>query len=129
MKISDIENMGAAEIKEARADIAEALKDAPDLIPRYIATLIDAKTRDEKLAEQGRTITMLQEAAGASKEKVAAIEDSAERLAKEVARIAGELADANERCADLAAVADLAKRRRVVLAEISGLIAPLLVEE
>lgn len=62
MNLHEIENMTAADLKAQRAELAESLKAEPpdDLADRYLQARHDAKQRDEKLAEQGRTITALQ---------------------------------------------------------------------
>ena len=65
MKIQDIENMTAADLKAKRTELVKALGDAgsgvsvPELAARYVQARMDAKMRDEKLAEQGLTITNL----------------------------------------------------------------------
>lgn len=62
--IIQIENASFDELKKGRADFLASLSDstAANLAPRFISARIDAKQRDEKLAEQGVTITELQHA-------------------------------------------------------------------
>lgn len=62
MNIIDILNLSAAELKEKRAEAVEAATAVPvdELAGRAVQFLLDAKMRDEKLAEQGKTITLLQ---------------------------------------------------------------------
>lgn len=68
MKLADVENLSAAELKEQRAAIVESLEaDAAELKARYVQARLDAKQRDEKLAEQGKTITLLQESLESTK--------------------------------------------------------------
>lgn len=64
MTLTEIMNLSAAELKERRSELVESMvtHEIPDLSGRLVQTLIDAKTRDEKLAEQGKTITLLQSA-------------------------------------------------------------------
>ena len=69
MTLHEIENLSFAELKAQRTDLVESLKetDAGALAARYVQARMDAKQRDEKLAEQGKTIALLQ----ASLEKAA----------------------------------------------------------
>lgn len=62
MTIHDIENMPATELKARREELITAGLDfAPaDLSERYVQARLDAKLRDELLAEQGKTITGLE---------------------------------------------------------------------
>lgn len=76
MNIHEIENMTFAELKANRAELIDAIKKTPpeDLARRYLQARTDAKQRDEKLAEQGKTIVALQDGNAALSEKVASIE-------------------------------------------------------
>lgn len=58
MTIQDVENMSAAELKERKAEIikALALEDPDALAARYVGARLDAKLRDEKLAEQAESL-------------------------------------------------------------------------
>lgn len=71
MSIHEIENLSFAELKEKRAEITEALKGIPveELANRYLQARTDAKQRDDKLSEQGKTITALQDGLAASKQQ------------------------------------------------------------
>ncbi len=68
--IQDIEALSFAELKTRREELAQSLRDAVEngevkpeaVVARYLNSLRDAKMRDEKLGEQGRTITELQHA-------------------------------------------------------------------
>lgn len=62
MTIYEIENLTAAQLKERKAELVEVAKEFPvdDLAARYVQARMDAKIRDEKLAEQGKTITRLE---------------------------------------------------------------------
>ncbi len=57
-----IENLSHAELKANRADLIAQAKEADqhELASRYVQARTDAKHRDEKLAEQGRSIEALQ---------------------------------------------------------------------
>lgn len=162
MTITEVENMDAGTLKAKRAEAVEAVKGAPELAARYVQARLDATTRDEKLGEQGKTITALQDAAEASKKREADLRRTLEtacadalaagqahesKLARvlEVTRTAAtsanemvesltnNLADLQSECAEektqRAEAEALAKSRRAVLAQITGLIAPLLVQE
>jgi hypothetical protein len=61
--LENIQNMTGQELKSKRdVLIAEAqLASLPELAARYVQSLTDAKLRDEKLGEQGREITGLNE--------------------------------------------------------------------
>ena len=63
MTIHKIENMTFSELKKKQAELAESLAgELPqELATRYLQARTDAKQRDEKLAEQGKTITSLNE--------------------------------------------------------------------
>lgn len=133
MTIVEIENMNAAELKVKRAEAAQAVVGDPQLAQRYVQARLDATTRDEKLAEQGATITALQNALETAKKSAAetqvkwetdqvALKVSAEGAGK----LAQQLAEANS---DRMAAVALAKNRRKVLGDITALIAPLLAAE
>lgn len=83
MQTSHIENLSSADLKDQRAEIVSALKASPpdDLADRYVQARLDAKSRDDKLSEQGQTITTLNEALGLAK--------------GEIERLCGELQAAN----------------------------------
>lgn len=62
MKFVDVENLSAADLKEQRAVVVDSLEAEPaELKARYVQARLDAKQRDEKMAEQGKTITLLQD--------------------------------------------------------------------
>lgn len=88
MNLTDIENMTHAQLKERHAElVAEAAKQPADaLAARYVQARTDAKQRDEKLAEQGKTITLLQQ----SLDKAAAELESSD---SELAKAQGQLAE------------------------------------
>lgn len=73
MKITEIENMKADELKAKKSEAVEAVKDDLQLAARYVQARLDATMRDEKLGEQGRTITALQGALAAVKQSVSEI--------------------------------------------------------
>jgi len=69
MKLHEIKNLSAEALKENAGEHVEACKKCPadELAASFIAALTDAKLRDEKLAEQGRTITTLSDSLEQSK--------------------------------------------------------------
>ena len=85
MDIREIENLSAEEMKARRAEIVEVARAAADVAERYVSARIDAKMRDEKLAEQGKTIALLQESAEEAKGKLAQMSVKIAELSKEVA--------------------------------------------
>lgn len=157
MTLIEIENLsaalGAAELKARKAELvdAAAAADAAELAARYVQARIDARMRDEKLAEQGRTIGLLQDALEkakqveaelrGAKERAAALEAAiAELTAKQEAESRQAAAALDAAIADLTAKLDaeacrataataLARERRAVLANLQVQIAPLLAAE
>ena len=140
MNITDVENMDAATLKSKKAEAIEAVKDAPELAPRYVQARLDATMRDVKLAEQGRTITALQDAAEASKKFQAELKNAFERAEKSASSLRGRLEVAQAGYTELQVELDivqgrlakaeaLAKGRRTVLADVVALINPKLAEE
>lgn len=146
MELHEIENLSATEIKEQRAQLIEDAKAAPvdQLASRYMQARLDAKTRDEKLAEQGKTITLLQQALekasadheftkqslvqaqaalnAKEKECNTLLTSTAERLADVQNNLAAETSRAN-------AAEAFAKARRKGLADVAAVINPLLAAE
>lgn len=153
MNLSEIENLSAADLKAKRAELSAALKAEPpdDLAERYVQARTDAKLRDDKLGEQGKTISLLQAALDkASQDNVdlvssvriseAQVKDleaqieqlkSAASAYKATADVT--LAERGATISTLTAERDaaraLAKARRVALATIAGTINPLLADE
>jgi hypothetical protein len=86
MDITTIEQKSFAELKAERSELTLQAKGAPldALASHYIRALTDAKHRDEKMGEQGRTITALQDALDAEKAKVtelaASLKEASETL-------------------------------------------------
>ena len=83
MTLIEICNLSAAELKERRAELADAAKgiDPAELAARFVQSLTDAKARDEKLAEQGKTIQLLQSGLEAEAGKVRALGAELQRMA------------------------------------------------
>lgn len=150
MTIIDVENMTAAELKEKRAEIALLLSDqcrgnagvahSHDLSQRYVQARMDAKVRDEKLAEQGKTISALQDGTQAAKERVVMLQTELEKAKKEAAAnhdsLKREMDAGAETCFALKTAESLAKARRLALADVmifaaqlQAKVAPLLVQE
>jgi len=71
MNIEEIENSTFAKLKAKRAELVEAAKGLPpeQLAARYVQARTDAKARDEKLADQGKTIIALQDGLAAAKDQ------------------------------------------------------------
>lgn len=142
MVTADIENLSASELKQRRVELTKEMSEvAPDaLASRYVQARLDAKMRDEKLAEQGTTITLLQ---SSLEEKNAQLDDATTKIdaankqidstAKALTASQAETREwkghAEKATGDLLKVASLAKRRREVLAQLVSMISPLLVEE
>lgn len=74
MSIHEIENKTFADLKAERESLVEAAKSLPvdDLAARYVQARTDAKQRDEKLAEQAKTIEALRDGLAAMKERAEA---------------------------------------------------------
>lgn len=142
MTLIDIENMPFADLKAKRAELIEAasLADIRDVAVRFVDARTDAKQRDEKLSEQGRTITALNDALDA---RVTELRDAAKSTAELTAQLATadatiqslreSLAKSQAECGVLAterdAAVQLAKARRVGLAAVMTTISPLLAAE
>lgn len=62
MTLQEIENLSYDELKANRETVLADVKNSKfaEVAERYLQARIDAKQRDEKLAEQGKTITLLQ---------------------------------------------------------------------
>ncbi len=86
MDIHEIENLSFIGLKANRTELVEAAKVFPqgELAERYIQARTDAKHRDEKLAEQGRTISALHEALAVAKEKGEAAQAAEKQCRKAV---------------------------------------------
>lgn len=76
MHLTEIENLSAADLKSRRDELVEAAKAAEqgELAARYVKARTDAKLRDEKLAEQARTLDAL--STGLESAKVQAADQS-----------------------------------------------------
>lgn len=142
MTLIEIENLSATELKERRAELeTEAAKgDAAELAKRFVQARFDAKSRDEKLSEQGATITSLNAAVSASVEKtteaqaeVASLKaqlkkanESATAVKSEVEKFVAAMKETEARAV---AAERLAKSRRVALADVMKTISPVLAAE
>ncbi len=71
MKIHEVENMNADELKAGQAEIVKALDGNAELAVRYVQARLDAKIRDVKLAEQAALLADLQDGFIAIREKLA----------------------------------------------------------
>lgn len=105
--IQDVENATAAEIKAGRAEAIEAAKGAADVAERFVSARLDAKTRDEKMAEQGETIKSLQTALDDSRARYLELDT---RSAMRERAIEEETARANAMVGDLTAERTRASR-------------------
>lgn len=90
--IHDIENNDYETLKAEKDAIIASLSDTPwdEVAQQYVKTLITAKHRDEKLAEQAKTLEALQKGLDAVEERAAA---NAKEAAEALATIKGELAE------------------------------------
>lgn len=135
MNLSDIENLTFAELKAKKDEAIEAGKASPldDLAARYVQARMDAKHRDEKLAEQGTTITLLQEQVASFKSQAAQNAERADKNAAAVDASSKALAEQKQANAELTAEATkakaLAKARRAALASVMQVISPVLADE
>jgi predicted nucleic acid-binding Zn-ribbon protein len=149
MKLTEIENLTAADLKARKAELIEAAQAAgsAELAARFVQARTDAATRDAKLAEQGETISNLNAALQTATTQLANAEANAQTLTRARAEAEKQLALKQEAVAQLQkAVAEtgakasaalaLAKSRRAALADImqhanqlAGRIAPLLADE
>lgn len=157
MTLNEIENLSFADLKTKRDELLAGLKEADhaELASRYVQARTDAKQRDEKLGEQGQTIAALQsgyqalerESAGTISDLRAQLEKAEgranrletmnvnieERLTKAVeaekANVAKLQADLAQETTRANAAEALAKNRRKGLADVAGIINPLLAAE
>lgn len=156
MTLIDIENMTADALKAVRQQAVADLGGS-DLAERYVQARLDAKLRDERLAEQGRTITALNDALNDWKQRTVAAENACNAATnageRAIVALREDLSAAKNRIATLEEVsreqvdtindwarrfADmeaLAKARRTALVDVmnfagqlSGKVAPLLAE-
>lgn len=114
--LTSVENMTAQELKDARNELIEdlvAFAPPADVARRYIQARFDAKTRDEKLAEQGELITGLESEIERQKGIVDSLESQLSDRDAEACRLSDLLASANQRLGDLDAEM-LSLRGRVV---------------
>lgn len=142
MTLTEIENLTAAELKSRRAELEQAAAAAPvaDLAHRYVQARHDAAMRDEKMSEQGRTITALQQALDDLKAKssqqageIATLQRAVDEAETMIASERTANQNLREQITEASRKAhtwrELAKARRAVLARITSEVAPLLAEE
>ena len=142
MMIAEIENLSHAELKAQREAIIEAAGGAEkaELASRYVQARTDAKLRDEKLAEQGKTIDALTGGHDAllgqlshREQEVKELTQKLEAALKSLSEKIGELAKSKQETGAEMMRADaaekLAKERRKALAEIMKVISPVLAGE
>lgn len=147
MTIHDIMNMTAADLKASHATVRETLvtETTRSLANRLFTTLVDAKMRDEKLAEQGKTIAGLNAGYQSLLEQLDAVQCKASRVTQnlivEEQKAASKLSDASikletatreiEKLNDeklellrrLQLAGELARNRRVALANVMEAVA------
>lgn len=150
MNLSEIENLSFADLKAKREELVKAIG-CGELAERYVQARTDAKMRDEKLSEQGKTIEALQAGTTALTEKSNDLEsqrqvaiDRCKRLEEtlerrmseaqeELDKRAAAIDQANAACSAETkranAAESLAKSRRKALAEVTGICNPLLAAE
>lgn len=153
MTLTEIENLSFADLKARRDELLASLKDADraELTARYLQARTDAKQRDEKLAEQGQTITALQAGVEALTREKAKLESDLSASHELVLKREGECraveveldkckseavtaiqkltADLAQETARANAGEALAKARRKALADVTGICNPLLAAE
>lgn len=90
MNIETIENMTVEELK--RPEVAESAKQLPvdQLASRYVQARLDAKVRDEKLADQGELIASLEAQLAERVNTIAANTVKIEQLEKKIAELGSE---------------------------------------
>lgn len=130
MQITDIENLSIAELKQRRDEMIAAASEAPikELAERYVQARTDAKQRDEKLAEQARTLDSLNSGIEAANVQIAdlkqRLKDSDDR---NVANCKAALQDADQAAACLAkanqAHDDYANTAKQAIAELESALA------
>lgn len=106
--IAGIEDKTYAELKAQRDElvvqvVAFAGVDPDELARHYLHARMDAAQRDEKLAEQGKTITALQDGAEASKQQDTARIERLGQCTMKLAAVQDELKLVRETAADQAA--------------------------
>lgn len=57
MKTTEVENMTLEDLKAQRNALPDEVRECEDLAERYIQARLDAKQRDQRMAEQGEEIT------------------------------------------------------------------------
>ncbi len=142
MKIHEIENLSAEVIKANQAELIESAKkvDSGDLAERYVQARLDSKRRDEKLAEQGVTIKLLQDGTTLSLENTVHLTAKLAEMESSKAAVVTDLAGVKSLASQLkteVSVAlikyqrakQLAKARRGALADVLKIVSPLLAEE
>lgn len=142
MNLIDIENLPFADLKSRRAELIEqaARSTQADLAARFVDARTDAKHRDERMSEQGRTIASLNDGLDAkshelelAKARVVDLEQQVQAYVREVSKFQEEVAAFKEslrvanRERDIATA--LSKSRRGALATVMQTIAPLLADE
>lgn len=121
MQIHEIENLSFFDLKTRQAELIEAAKDVSveelpervdELAKRYVQARTDATMRDEKLADQAKTLEALRTGLDAATEKVAAAEQVSNDLLakratdqqtaeKEKAKASQVESDLNQRCKEV----------------------------
>lgn len=93
MTITDIENLSAAELKERREELAAAIAGSPseELASRYVQARMDAKLRDDKLSEQGTTITALTESVSLGQREIARLQEQSDTQGKQIGKLLAEI--------------------------------------
>ena len=101
MTITDIENLSFAELKAKRVELIEAAKAVPldDLAARYVQARTDATARDEKLAEQGKTIIALQDGLAAAKQQNGSLQETLQQRNQAAANLSAQVSAKEDTCA------------------------------
>lgn len=133
MQLNEIVNLTAAELKVKRQELMDSIEPDKVLAARFLQALTDAKLRDEKLAEQGITISNLNTALARTNSKIVELEAALTKANERIdlmqadnTKVVAEMTDSIMRAAT---AEQRAKARRVALASIMALISPLLAAE
>lgn len=100
MTIQEIENLSLAELKQQQKELTEQLKGVgiAELAGRYLQARIDAKMRDDKLSEQGKNISLMQDGMAAAKSQIELLQSNLSDKTAELATFKQQANDLFEKC-------------------------------
>ena len=98
MQIQEIENLSFADLKSRRDELIAAAAELPadELAKRFVRARIDAKLRDEKLAEQAATLESLNSGNAALQRELEESRKTAATFKRQVDDLASELHSVKE---------------------------------